>query len=155
MDTTYRKKDIVLYRTNQPQVHVQEMFGHEVFNPSDTKPEEYIGWVKDVISENEYLIASISPLKDFVCLANAEDIIRKMTDEELTDKQKEIREFYMPPNPYRNDPGSPEIAQLDCIEKKCLTIAIRALAERFPKSTERHEKYRIQASQLVYETNLL
>ena len=34
---------------------------HEPFNPKDIEYEKYIGWIKTVISDLEYLIATISP----------------------------------------------------------------------------------------------
>ena len=101
--TTYHFKDIIAFRTNQPQAHVMEMFGHQPFDPNDIEKKEYVGWIKTVISDMEYLVATISPLSNFVCLINSEDIVRRVEASELTKEQREgIHEFYMAPNVYVN-----------------------------------------------------
>ena len=60
--TTYHFKDIIAFRTNQPQAHVMEMFGHQPFDPNDIEKEEYVGWIKTVISDKEYLIYGEAPI---------------------------------------------------------------------------------------------
>ena len=129
---TFRYKDIVAYKTNQPQVHLLEMFGHETFNPNDIETEEYIGWIKTVISKNEYLIATISPLQGFVCLANLDEIVRRVDVDELTDEQREnIREFYMAPNLYMNHRIDDDIKGMT-IDEQCCHIARKAMMDMFP-----------------------
>ena len=130
----FKYKDIVAFTSNQPNVHIQEMFGHEPFDPNDIQAEEYIGWIKTVISENEYLIATISPLADFVCLANSGDIIRKVEEDELTeDQRKGIHEFYMAPNVYMNTGDDKE--EDFSTEERCCHIARKAMGALFPNDT--------------------
>lgn len=128
---TYHFKDIIAFRTNQPQVHLLEMFAHEPYNPNDIKKEEYIGWIKSVISEDVYLIATISPMADFVCLANSEDIVRKVEEDELTEEQREgLHEFYMAPNVYLNTADDKEDGY--SIYARCCHIARKAMRALYP-----------------------
>ena len=130
--TTYHFKDIIAFRTNQPQAHVMEMFGHQPFDPNDIEKEEYVGWIKTVISDMEYLVATISPLSNFVCLINSEDIVRRVEASELTKEQREgIHEFYMAPNVYVNS-GKEASWEGKSIDEKCCHIARKAMKALFP-----------------------
>ncbi len=130
--TTYHFKDIIAFRTNQPQAHVMEMFGHQPFDPNDIEKEEYVGWIKTVISDMEYLVATISPLSNFVCLINSEDIVRRVEASELTKEQREgIHEFYMAPNVYVNS-GEEASWEGKSIDEKCCHIARKAMKALFP-----------------------
>ena len=129
--TTYHFKDIIAFRTNQPQAHVMEMFGDQPFDPNDIEKDEYIGWIKTVISYREYLVATISPLSNFVCLVNSEDIVRRVEASELTEEQREgIHEFYMAPNVYMNSGGASWEGK--SIDEKCCLIARKAMRALFP-----------------------
>ena len=129
--TTYHFKDIIAFRTNQPQAHVMEMFGDQPFDPNDIEKEEYIGWIKTVISYREYLVATISPLSNFVCLVNSEDIVRRVEASELTEEQREgIHEFYMAPNVYMNSGRASWEGK--SIDEKCCLIARKAMRALFP-----------------------
>ena len=55
----YKKNDIVKIITNQPGVHVMEMFGHCEFNPDEIEPREYIASVKSVIADWKAYVVSI------------------------------------------------------------------------------------------------
>lgn len=130
--TTYHFKDIIAFRTNQPQTHVMEMLGHQPFDPNDIEKEEYVGWIKTVISDKEYLVATISPLSNFVCLINSEDIVRRVEASELTKEQREgIHEFYMAPNVYVNS-GEEASWEGKSIDEKCCHIARKAMNALFP-----------------------
>jgi len=130
--TTYHFKDIIAFRTNQPQAHVMEMFGHQPLDPNDIEKEEYVGWIKTVISDMEYLVATISPLSNFVCLINSEDIVRRVEASELTKEQREgIHEFYMAPNVYVNS-GKEASWEGKSIDEKCCHIARKAMKALFP-----------------------
>ena len=130
--TTYHFKDIIAFRTNQPQAHVMEMFGHQPFDPNDIEKEEYVGWIKTVISDMEYLVATISPLSNFVCLINSEDIVRRVEASELTKEQREgIHEFYMAPNVYVNS-GKEASWEGKSIDEKCCHIARKSMNALFP-----------------------
>ena len=130
--TTYHFKDIIAFKTNQPQTHFMEMLGHQPFDPNDIEKEEYVGWIKTVISDMEYLVATISPLSNFVCLINSEDIVRRVEASELTKEQREgIHEFYMAPNVYVNS-GKEASWEGKSIDEKCCHIARKAMKALFP-----------------------
>jgi hypothetical protein len=107
------------------------MFGDQPFDPNDIEKEEYIGWIKTVISYREYLVATISPLSNFVCLVNSEDIVRRVEASELTEEQREgIHEFYMAPNVYMNSGRASWEGK--SIDEKCCLIARKAMRALFP-----------------------
>lgn len=139
--TNYQKSDIVAFWTNQHQAHAMEMFGGgESFNPDEIEKEEYIGWIKTVIDNDTYLIASISPLNGFVCLTNAADIIRKMDSNELTDDQRStIHEFYTAPNVYMNLIDDEEKGMATNIA--CCHIARKAMKALFPEDVIEEVKF--------------
>ena len=82
---TYKKNDILLFKTNQPQSHLMEMFGYCEYDPDEIEEEEYIGYVESVLSEEDgmYQMCTIHPMEGFLCLAMNSDIIRKVEKEEL------------------------------------------------------------------------
>ena len=84
---TYKKNDILLFKTNQPQSHLMEMFGHCEYDPDEIEEEEYIGYVESVLSEEDgmYQMCTIHPMEGFLCLAMNSDIIRKVDKNELTE----------------------------------------------------------------------
>ena len=134
--------------TNQPQAHVVRMFGHCKFNPEGIEKEQYIGRVKSVIDNGSaYVISSISPLKGFLCVTDAQEVIGKVEESELTpDQQKEYHsrnEHYEAPNVYDNDPSKldPEMT----VDQKCVQAARNAMAALFPEekvvSFERQPSY--------------
>lgn len=83
--------DIIAFRTNQPQAHLLEMFGHVSYNPNDIEKEEYIGQIRDICAEMGFFtISSISPLQGFLCVASCDDYIRKVDISELTEEQRKL-----------------------------------------------------------------
>lgn len=100
MKECLNEKDIILFKTNQPAIHLLEMFGTTPFNPKDIEKEEYIGLIESVMplpmpDLSWYTTTSISPLDGFFCLVSKEDIIRKMDKSELTEEQQNKIEYYL------------------------------------------------------------
>lgn len=142
------KKDIILFNTNQPIVHAMEMFGGVEFNPDDINPEEYSGWIKSIISDHEYLVATIAPMADFVCAVDQKDIIRKMDLSELTeDEIQGIHEFYMPPHVYENK--LKEAEKDKPVKDLCCDIARKAVSTLFPE--RKIEEVRFTSSRFLKE----
>ena len=77
----YKKNDIVKIITNQPGVHVMEMFGHCEFNPEEIEPSEYIARVKSVIADGKaYVVSVISDWGGHVCILNPEEITGQLEE---------------------------------------------------------------------------
>ena len=131
----YKKNDIVRIITNQPGVHVLEMFGHCEFNPDEIAPEEYIGRVKSVIDDGRaYIVSVISEMGGgFVCILNPDEIAGQLEESELTEDQRKRyheRCHLDAPNVYDNDPSW--LNGSLSVEEKCEAVARKAMAELFP-----------------------
>lgn len=133
MKNAYKEGDFVELMTRQPGVHVQVMFGYGQVPLDDIKEEKYVGRIKTVIGNGtSFLIRTISPLDGFYCVEDAEKIIRKLDDNEITDEMRSKKEnpHYTAPNVFIN---KEPIAHLDvAVEMKCIMLAIAALATLFP-----------------------
>lgn len=130
----YKKNDIVKIITNQPGVHVMEMFGHCEFNPEEIEPSEYIARVKSVIADGKaYVVAVISDGGGHICILNPDEIIGQLEESDLTQEQRDKyheRCHLDAPNVFDNDPS-----WLDdglSIDQKCEAVARKAIAELFP-----------------------
>lgn len=127
---------VIRFKTRDPQIHLMEMFGHCEFTPDDIEREEYVGRVKSVINGGEsYLMDTISPLKGFICICNAEDVVREvelseLSEEEIAQCNRRV-EGYEAPNVYMNDVSS---IKLSSRRKRalCKEVAKRAMSELFP-----------------------
>ena len=132
----YKKNDIVRIITNQPGVHLMEMFGHCEFKPEEIKPEEYIARVKSVIADGKaYVVAVISDWGGHICILNPEEIIGQMQESELTEEQRKKyheRCHLDAPNVYDNDPSwlKPSMS----VDEKCEAVARKAMSELFPEA---------------------
>ena len=149
MSTEYRKDDIALFMSNEPGVHLMEMFGHCEFNPDDIKSEEYLGRVKYVIGNGEaYLMATLPAQNSaggFICVADASDMIRKVDPEALTAEQKRgylsRTGCYEAPNVYMNDPSSVR-TEGRTVAEICEEVALKAVRVLFPESNAEGAQYR-------------
>ena len=135
----YKKNDIVRIITNQPGVHVMEMFGHCDFNPEKIEPGEYIARVKSVIADGKaYVVAVISDWGGHICILNPDEITGQLEESDLTQEQgKKYHErcHLDAPNVYDNDPS-----WLDgslSVDEKCEAVAGKAIAELFPDAKVR------------------
>ena len=98
----YKKGDYIAVMTNQPDIHFLEMFGHGL-STDNVEPSEYVAKIKNVIDDDNYLIFIVHPTT-YRCVVSGSEIIRKMSDDELTAEIREeeyIIEF-MAPNVYEN-----------------------------------------------------
>lgn len=90
---TYKKNDIVHFKSNQPNVHLMEMFGHCRFNPKSIKKTEFISCIKSAIGDKVhgigcYMITTLAPVKGFLCIEIERAIIAKVEESDLTDEQR-------------------------------------------------------------------
>lgn len=130
----YKKNDIVKIITNQPGVHLMEMFGHCKFNPDEIEPSEYIARVKSVIADGKaYVVAVISDWGGHICIMNPDEITGQLEESDLTQEQRDKyheRCHLDAPNVYDNNPS-----WLDdglSIDQKCEAVARKAIYELFP-----------------------
>lgn len=130
----YKKNDIIKIITNQPRVHLMEMFGHCKFNPDEIEPKEYIARVKSVIADaKSYVVAVISDWGGHICILNPDDIIGQLQESELTEAQRKKyheRCLLDAPNVYDNDPSW--LATSMSVDEKCEAVARKAVSELFP-----------------------
>lgn len=148
MSTEYRKDDIALFMSNEPGVHLMEMFGHCEFNPDDIKSEEHLGRVKYVIGNGEAYLMTTLPAQNsaggFICVADASDMIRKVDPEALTEEQKRgylsRTSCYEAPNVYMNDPSSVR-TEGRTVAEICEEVALKAVRVLFPESNAEGAQY--------------
>ena len=130
----YKKNDIVRIITNQPGVHLMEMFGHCEFNPEEIEPSEYIARVKSVIADGKaYVVAVISDGGGHICILNPDEITGQLEESDLTQEQRDKyheRCHLDAPNVYDNDPSWLDDSL--SIDQKCDAVARKAIAELFP-----------------------
>lgn len=136
MGKNIRKNSVIRFITRDPQVHLMEMFGHCEFTPDDIKREKYVGRVKSVINDGEsYLMDTISPMKGFICICNAEDVVREVELSELSTEEiahySKREEGYEAPNLFMNDVSSikPSSRRKTAM---CKEVARKAVSELFP-----------------------
>ena len=133
----YKKNEVVRFTSNQPDVHLQEMFGGTTFNPDDIEPREWVGRVKSVIDDGSaYVVSTLSPANGFICIINADEIIGQVALSDLDEDERRAYnqrpESHEAPNVYDNDPSWLEGAMT--LEEKCRAVAARAMAALFPES---------------------
>jgi len=137
-DMTYKKNDIVRFISNQPAAHVIRMFGHyQGLKPEDATPDEYLGRVKSVIGDGRaYVVSTLSPLKGFICIVNADEIHGRVELAGLSESEKQAYydrpESHEAPNVYDNDPSSLD-PSLN-LKEKCETVAAKAMSALFPEA---------------------
>ena len=130
----YKKGDYIAVMTNQPDIHFMEMFGHGL-SIDDVEPSEYVAKIKSVIDDDNYLIFIVHPTT-YRCVVSGSEIIRKMSDNELSQKIRKIEDRieFLAPNVYDNN----EEIKGDTIEEKCIVLSRKAMESLFPeyKTTE-------------------
>ena len=127
----YKKDDYILFMTNEPQVHFNEMFGYNDLTADDFEKTEHTGFIKSVIDEENYLVVIVRPILGFRCVVNEGDILRSFDVDELTDEERGYQEVpeFMAPNVYLRH-SAPDGETLD---EKCVNCAIEAMAHLFPE----------------------
>lgn len=127
----YKKDDYILFMTNEPQLHFNEMFGYNDLTVDDFEKTEHIGFIKTVIDEETYLVVIVRPILGFRCIVNKRDILRSVSVDELSDEEKNHREDkeFLAPNVFLRN-SAPEGKTLD---EKCVNCAKEAVANLFPE----------------------
>ena len=129
---TYKKGDYIAIITNEPMVHFIEMFG-DGLDTDDVEEQKYIARIKNVIDAGNYFV--YIPSAGYRCIINSSEILRKVSEEELTDDDKddEIDNFFSitPRFVYINEdkdiPGENN-------KEKCESLARKAMSELFPEN---------------------
>ena len=126
---TYKKGDYIAVMTNQPDIHFIEMFGHGL-STDDIEPSEYVAKIRSVIDDDNYLIFIVHPTT-YRCVVSSSEIIRKMSDEELTAemREEEDRIEFLAPNVYENC----AILNGTNTEEKCVELSRLAMNSLFPE----------------------
>ena len=139
----YKKGDYITVKTNQPDIHFIEMFGHGL-STENIEPSEYVAKIRNVIDDDNYLIFIVHPTT-YRCVVSGSEIIRKMSDKELSKKIRKIEDRieFLAPNVYDNH----EEIKGDTIEEKCIELSKKAMKSLFPeyKTTE----YELISSELT------
>ena len=126
---SYKKGDYIAVKTNQPDIHFMEMFGHEI-STDDIEPSEYVAKIRSVIDDDNYLIFIVHPTC-YRCVVDSSEIIRKMSDEELTAEMREVEDRieFLAPNVYENS----AIPTGTNTEQKCADLSRMAMNSLFPE----------------------
>ena len=139
----YKKGDYIAVMTNQPDIHYLEMFGHGL-NIDNVEPSEYVAKIKSVIDDDNYLIFIVHPTT-YRCVVSGSEIIRKMSDEEISAEIREIEDRieFLAPNVYENC----DVLIGTNTEEKCFALSNKAMKSLFPeyKTTE----YELISSELT------
>lgn len=132
---SYKKNDILIFMTKEPQAHVCEMFGHGTIKAVDIECEPYYGFVKSVISASKgiYLMQTIKPIEGFICVAEKADIIRMAEKDELPETEcvRKSPEWLEAPNVYVPVQNVAHTALTE--EERCIALAKEALQHLFPE----------------------
>jgi len=122
-----KKGQHVAFMTNQPAVHLNEMFGYNDLDPDDFEKTEEIGLIKTVIDDSTYLIST----GGFYCVVDSKDILRFIPIEDVPQEELEVEEpvYYLAPNVY----SCQEAPSGKTVPKKCENAAREAMNQLFPE----------------------
>lgn len=139
----YKKGDYIAVMTNQPDIHFIEMFGHGL-STDNVEPSEYVAKIRNVIDDDNYLIFIVHPTT-YRCVVSGSEIIRKMSDDELSEEIRKMEDCieFLAPNVYDNH----DEIKGNTIEEKCIVLSRKAMKSLFPdyKTTE----YELVSSELI------
>lgn len=126
----YKKGDYIAVMTNQPDAHFMGMFGRGM-EVDNIEPSEYVGKIKSVIDDDNYLIYIVRPNIGFRCVINTSEILRKVSDTELSDDEKKEEDDieFLAPNVYENC----AVLNGTNAEEKCAEFSRLAINNLFPK----------------------
>lgn len=132
---TYKKNDILIFMTKEPQAHVCEMFGHGTVKAEDIECEPYYGFVKSVISASKgiYLMQTLKPLEGFLCVAEDADIIRKVNKNELPEEERERKHHELCEAPNVYIPARNANPAMLTEQEHCIALTKEALIHLFPE----------------------
>lgn len=136
-DMSYKKNDILLFMTNEPQAHLCEMFSHETVIKEEIEKEPYYGFVKSVISAKDgiYLMQTLKPRKGCICVTETANIIRLVDKNELPEeeREREPREYMEAPNVYIPAHNADYSALTE--QEHCIALVKEAMEHLFPGIT--------------------
>jgi hypothetical protein len=125
---TYKKGDYIKVMTNQPELHIS-MVVNSRLSCEDVKPSEYTARVMSIIGNDEAYLIFI-PSIGFRCVVDASEVLRIVSEDELTDAMRDYEDDLEFNNPRvyiykkeyqgRNNMG------------RSLLLAITAMAELHP-----------------------
>lgn len=131
MKCLYNKGDYIKVMTNQPEVHLNEMFGYNDLEESDFEKTEYIAFIKSVIDDSTYLVMTVSPNKGFRCIVDIADVIGLIQKSELSQEELDVKEMedFEAPNLYY----PAKVPTKKTVEGKCKLLAKEAITALFPE----------------------
>ena len=127
----YSKGDYIRIMTNQPELHFNEMFGHNDLKESDFRKTEYVAFIKSVIDNSTYLVMTVRPYSGFRCVIDKSDVIGLFLKSELTQEELKVKENeeFTAPNIYY-----PKITPVvETLEERCKYLAKEAVTALFPE----------------------
>lgn len=126
----YTKGDYVEFLTNQPDVHLNEMFGYNNLEPDDFEKKKHIGFIRSVIDNETYLTTTIRPIEGFNCIVSKDDVLRIVDKNELTAEELShtMPDHAAVPNTYIKN----KEVEGTTIEEKCINLGKEAMAHLFP-----------------------
>lgn len=130
-----KKGQYVAFMTNQPIVHLNEMFGYNDLEPDDFEKTEEIGVIKSVIDDSTYLIIT----GGFYCVVDTKDILRVVPIEEVAQEELEQEEpiYYQALNVYTCQ----ETPSGNTIQEKCENAAKEAMNQLFQEDEIMNVKF--------------
>jgi hypothetical protein len=125
----YKKGDYITVMTNQPDAHFMEMFGHGM-EVDNIEPSEYVGKIKSVIDDDNYLIYIVHPTIGLRCVVNSSEILRKVSDTELSDDERKDEDDieFLASNVYESS-----YVMKGETEDKCALLCYFAMNNLFPE----------------------
>lgn len=87
-DTKYHICDRILFKTNEPAIHLTRFYGDgTILNPGTCKKDEFVGTITDIHPESTpqlYFARTIMPIDGFFCsFVSEKDIIRLATNNDI------------------------------------------------------------------------
>lgn len=87
-DTKYHIGDRILFKTNEPAIHLTRFYGDgTILNPGTCKKDEFVGTITDIHPESTpqlYFARTIMPIDGFFCsFVSEKDIIRLATNNDI------------------------------------------------------------------------
>jgi hypothetical protein len=122
-----KKGQYVVFMTNQPAAHLNEMFGYNDLGPDNFEKMEEVGRIKTVIDESTFLINT----GGFYCVVDTKDVLRVVQIEDVSQEELELEEpiYYQAPNVH----SCQETPSGNTVQEKCENAAREAMNQLFPE----------------------